>query len=439
MPLVNSNTYTEPTAGTSLNTARGYYNDSMRSLLTNFMAASRPTAVNLTADGAPLGEVDGMLYRSTVTNALYISDSVNKKSSPVGGNFTRVGIGHRLEASNTTLNTNRTTYEIGELVATLNDSRLYVRTSNTDALSSFVDVGAPRGYTMGALDNATFSGQSVSAIRFLATSNIAINTNSPAYNLDIIGDASISSNVSIGNYLYHKGDIGTYVGYPVGTTGTVVVNTASTERLRVDPQGNISVASSAYNPYKLRVTGNTFISSDIFSGSNVYAAGIYSPNATHQYNLYINNNQILTPGFNGVADIGINFTGFAGGTTQFRNLIVYNGKSTAIATFTGSTGDLTTSASITAAGNITAYSDERLKTNINTIDKALDKVLQLRGVSFKKDGVDSIGVIAQEVEKVIPEVVMNGEYKSVAYGNLVGLLIEAVKELQQRLNVLEKR
>jgi hypothetical protein len=88
------------------------------------------------------------------------------------------------------------------------------------------------------------------------------------------------------------------------------------------------------------------------------------------------------------------------------------------------------SGNFTATGNVTAYSDQRLKSGIKTIDNALDKVSQMRGVTFYKDGEFSSGVIAQEMEQVAPELVMNGEYKSVAYGNTVGYLIEAIKELK---------
>ena len=88
----------------------------------------------------------------------------------------------------------------------------------------------------------------------------------------------------------------------------------------------------------------------------------------------------------------------------------------------------------TAVGNITAYSDERLKENIKTIPNALETVKKLRGVSFdRKDFAGKgIGVIAQEIEQVLPEVVVEGEYKSVSYGNIVGLLIEAIKELEKK-------
>ncbi len=95
---------------------------------------------------------------------------------------------------------------------------------------------------------------------------------------------------------------------------------------------------------------------------------------------------------------------------------------------------------IVADGNITAYSDERLKDNIETIENGLDKVTQLRGVSYSKDNKKSIGVIAQEVEKVLPEIVVTGDteekLKSVDYGRLTAVLIEAVKEQQEQIDTL---
>ena len=97
------------------------------------------------------------------------------------------------------------------------------------------------------------------------------------------------------------------------------------------------------------------------------------------------------------------------------------------------------SGSFTATGNITAFSDERLKENIETIEGALDKVSQMRGVTYNykselNDGQRGTGVIAQEMQQVMPEVVQDGEYLSVAYGNIVGVLIEAVKELKAELD-----
>jgi hypothetical protein len=110
-----------------------------------------------------------------------------------------------------------------------------------------------------------------------------------------------------------------------------------------------------------------------------------------------------------------------------------------------SSSALSVTGEITASGDVTAFSDERLKSNITTIEDALDKVKAMRGVMFDKtdslsgDLRQSIGVIAQEVEQVLPEVVHNDSntgYKSVAYGNIVGVLIEAIKEQQSQIENL---
>ena len=99
------------------------------------------------------------------------------------------------------------------------------------------------------------------------------------------------------------------------------------------------------------------------------------------------------------------------------------------------------SGNFTAAGNVTAYSDARLKSNVATLENALQKVKNIRGVSFEKDGKNAIGVIAQELQQVVPEVVQQNAdgYLSVAYGNLVGLLIEAVKDLSNELETVKAK
>jgi len=94
----------------------------------------------------------------------------------------------------------------------------------------------------------------------------------------------------------------------------------------------------------------------------------------------------------------------------------------------------------TAAGNVTAYSDERLKHDVQVIHGALDKVKALRGVTFKwnRDNSGGVGFIAQELEQVCPELVHNcADVKSVAYGNVTALLVEAVKELSTQVTILK--
>jgi hypothetical protein len=127
-----------------------------------------------------------------------------------------------------------------------------------------------------------------------------------------------------------------------------------------------------------------------------------------------------------------------------QNNIIANGTTQSTNSSTGaliSSGGLGVAKNIVAGGTITANSDEKLKENIQTIGNALEKVRNLRGVEYdrKDSGEHQIGVIAQEVERIIPEVVYGDEIKSVAYGNLVGLLIEAIKEQQKEIDELKKK
>ena len=104
-----------------------------------------------------------------------------------------------------------------------------------------------------------------------------------------------------------------------------------------------------------------------------------------------------------------------------------------------------TSGNFTATGNVGAYSDLALKEDIYQIENALDKVKKLRGVHFTKKSNKSkeIGVVANEVEKVVPELVDEhedkelGTVKTMKYANTVGLLIEAVKDLSKQVEELK--
>jgi hypothetical protein len=101
-------------------------------------------------------------------------------------------------------------------------------------------------------------------------------------------------------------------------------------------------------------------------------------------------------------------------------------------------GDFQADGDITAGGNLTAYSDERLKENIETLDGS--KVFDMRGVSYTKDGKASSGVIAQEMSAVAPELVDDSrEYLSVAYGNVSGYLIEAIKVLKEKIDEQDEK
>jgi hypothetical protein len=101
-----------------------------------------------------------------------------------------------------------------------------------------------------------------------------------------------------------------------------------------------------------------------------------------------------------------------------------------------------TSGNWTATGNVTAYSDEKLKDNIEPIENPIEKIKAIQGVTYNRNDIEGnprqTGVVAQQVERVLPEVVMTNDegIKTVAYGNMVGLLIEAIKEQQDEIERL---
>jgi hypothetical protein len=111
-------------------------------------------------------------------------------------------------------------------------------------------------------------------------------------------------------------------------------------------------------------------------------------------------------------------------------------------TSSGITGVTNISASgIITATDFNSTSDINLKENIRPIQNPIEKVMQLNGVSFdwKATQEPSIGVIAQELEEVFPELVKTGENKTVNYNGLIGVLIEAIKEQQKQIENLKEK
>lgn len=132
----------------------------------------------------------------------------------------------------------------------------------------------------------------------------------------------------------------------------------------------------------------------------------------------------------------LDFSVTAAGVVTAGSNLSYSGSTLNVASSPTFSGTVT-------AGDFNSTSDERLKTNVETIADAGSKVAALRGVNFdwKESGAKTMGVIAQEVEAVIPEVVATDDegMKSVNYQAMVGLLIEAVKELQAKVDAHEAK
>jgi len=151
-----------------------------------------------------------------------------------------------------------------------------------------------------------------------------------------------------------------------------------------------------------------------------------------------------------LADAGTNWGRLASNSTNFQIQSLVSDKDLLFvgndggSEITALTIDMSAAGAATFNNDVTAFSDVILKDNIDTIDNALDRVKGMRGVFFeRKDNKQErqTGVIAQEVEPFLPEVVRETKdekkIKSVAYGNMVGVLIEAIKELNAKIEELQ--
>lgn len=112
-----------------------------------------------------------------------------------------------------------------------------------------------------------------------------------------------------------------------------------------------------------------------------------------------------------------------------------------IATVQTSQHKLIVDGSIEASGNIYAFSDITVKSDLNVIEQATEIISSLTGYSYNKDGKEDVGLIAQDVKKVLPAAVKQGtnEKLGLNYNAVVGVLVEAVKSLTKRIDELENR
>jgi len=252
------------------------------------------------------------------------------------------------------------------------------------------------------------------------------------------------------------------------TSGSVcVTGNSNTLGNLLTTGGNIGIGKVP--TYKLDVSGDINFSGDLYKNGSVYSVsgGGSSPWSTTGNNLYylsgsvgINTSnpttQLEVAGgglFTSMTSGTINATSATIGTVRTTTNLLAIGNSNTVGNLYTTGGNvgigntapsyaLQVSGTVYASGDIAAFSDRRLKSDIQTINDALSKTQKLRGVYYTQTSNQrrGIGFIAQEIQEVIPEVVVTeGEYLGVAYGNVVGLLVEAIKELTNEVNQLKKQ
>ena len=384
-----------------------------------------------TISDLPLGEIaintfDGRVYTARSTDSGVTTSIVNLSGINVWDSSTPVGFANTL---------NFTGSAITGIAFTVGIATITISTSanpSSKTISSFIctegQTGFSTTYTAGYID-VFLNGVRLSESEFLA---------SDGNNITLDVGASLNDVVDIIKYEPDLSDsYWTLTGTDIYRYSNVGINTIPTADLDVVGDVLVSGIVTASQFYgdgsNLTNTGSTLSSASGLQRVVVTSqtSGTMTSSATDANLVFDANSDALLIGSGtttGTASQRLQVTGGA-----------YVSGSVGIGT-TNPTQSLDVSGNILASGTVTASSDKRLKTNIKTIDNALEKVEKLRGVEFdrKETGEHQIGVIAQEVEKIIPEVVYGDETKSVAYGNLTALLIEAIKEQQKQINELKE-
>ena len=261
--------------------------------------------------------------------------------------------------------------------------------------------------------------------------------------------------------------VGNVTGDVSGNAGTFTVTANNTADETVYPlfvdgatgsQGGESDTGFTYNPSTGTLTASTF------SGSATEAAALATnatgTNLTLSGNLTVQGTEtIINTDELNVQDktIGIGSTNAPSASSQDgAGAIIYGqthinilydvdkaalGISTGVSVSGFVTATTGTYSGTVAAANFNSTSDAAVKENVSLIEDAVDKIVQVDGVNFtwKETGLPSIGVIAQNVETVFPELVTGTDKKAVNYNGLVGVLIETVKEQQKQIENLQEK
>ena len=335
--------------------------------------------------------------------------------------------GVAVPAGKTTLLFNNGT-DVVEAINTLSNLTVDTDTLVVDATNNRVGVGtsAP-GYS---LDVAAASGDAEMRLRTEGT-----NSGDHSIFRNAIGGTTASNYIFFGDSADSDAGVIRYN----HSDNAMYFHTNASESMRIDSDGDVGIGGAAPTGYRFEVTQST--AADLYT--RTYNSDTSSTSdVIHQYRVG-----------NDAANIYIQF---GDATSASSGGIRYNHADNSMRFTTNALDNFRMEADgdFHADGDVVAFSttvsDERLKEDIKVVDSALDKVKQLRGVTFKykTDGKVSAGVIAQDVEKVLPEAVIEKElplkqndgqaYKTVRYDALHALLIEAVKELSDEVARLKE-
>ena len=317
--------------------------------------------------------------------------------------------------------------------AAISYSKLNLSNSITNS-----DIVSGAAIENGKLQNSTISGVSLggnlsnlTAGSFITYSSGTTYNGSSAITIGVAGTTANTSNTIV--VRNSSGD------FSAGTISCANINTTFNVSSSTGTITNLS--SNGVNVSGV-VTATTFVGSGSsltsLNASNISSGTVPTArlaSGTANATTFLRGDQtwaVVTAGIAVTDDTSTNSTRYLTFTDATSGSVTAQNVSSTKLTFNPSTGTLT-------VVDLNSTSDINLKTNINTVENALDTVSQLRGVSFdwKETGKSSYGVIAQELEEVLPELVGTGETKTVNYSGIIGVLVEAIKELKAEIEDLK--
>ena len=332
------------------------------------------------------------------------------------------------------------------LQSTDTDARMTIAHSANGGYIGYTNIGA----TSNVFYVTTGAGTVGSGFVMDNNGNVGIGTTNPAAKLDVYQSGSTALNVagsqgqlfsvtdSLSGSLMSVNDISGIPILEVFSDDRVVAGTFGSNALVVNGS---SVGVGTTNPgAKLEVAGNgtgKILIGDIGGYANYAGISLNGSTAAGYYN-------ILSRASDGTLLLNRPFGDIAFWENNAALHMIIKGTSGNVGIGSASPAyKLDVTGTIRATGDVIAYSDRRVKQDIVTLENSVELIQKLRGVSYKKIGEseEKIGVIAQEILEVLPQVVSedeNGMY-SVAYGNMAGLFIEAIKQQQAHIDTLEQR
>ena len=342
---------------------------------------------------------------SNITN---LENSLTTLEGTVNANVLTAGSGVAISAGNVISNT-----APDQTVAITGSGTTTVTGTYPNFTVTSTDTNVNTTYTAG-------SGLTLSGTQFI---NAA-----PDQTVSIAGTGATSVTGTYPNFTVSSTDNNTT--YTAGTglslSGTQFTNTAPDKTVAITGAGATSVTGT-YPNFTVSSTDN----------NTTYTAGT---------GMTLSGTQFI----NAAPDRTVSITG-SGSTTVTGTYPNFTVSSTSGSTYTGGNGITVSGSSIamsgsytgtfTATGDVVAFSDMTLKSEVTAIDEALEKLMMITGYTYNTKGSTRrhSGVMAQDVEEVLPEVVHTSEdgTKGVAYGNMMGLVIEAIRELKTQVDELK--